>query len=283
MPSEHPSVVNKLCNYTLHKGDPIPSGQVWGPFNKDTLCKQMPGAVLFYAFGYPIRSTGNPGYYNDNAVTLYVIVDAVFDSFLVVTFDKPGSKVGEDQRNSFSMDVKGTGLKGMTDIVMMDDGAEQRKADAQGILGPLGMWNKTTGQGSFYWIWYYTLGDGMVLGPMPKTAYTLEINVTKTDGATAHTFIGGWDIDTSAVKFTKFETAELTGLKGGLRLEGSSAGEICSTITVGGICISSPCCSWCTGEMNYACFPDIEPSVQSLSLYLVLLLWIYHRITDSSI
>ena len=42
------------------------------------------------------------------------------------------------------------------------------------ITFPLGNWNSTTAQGSFYWQWKVCCTDGMVLGPMPRCAVRLH-------------------------------------------------------------------------------------------------------------
>ena len=131
MPAQHPSVKDNLCNQTLNPGDSIPE-LAWGPYTKDRTCIEMSGAQLFYAFNYPVRHTGNPGYYGTNALSLYVIVDSSFSSFLVVTLDKPYTEVaGQSSQkwHAFMMDLQGIGLNGAAKIELMDDGNEQLNAE----------------------------------------------------------------------------------------------------------------------------------------------------------
>ena len=71
MPAEHPSVkYAPLCGTTLVAGSLIPASAS-GPFGKGNRCSpNLSSGEFFYAYGYPLASTGNPGYLEAEAIML---------------------------------------------------------------------------------------------------------------------------------------------------------------------------------------------------------------------
>ena len=63
MPANHPSVQHSMCKTTLSAGDAIPT-EASGPYNGAKKCEALSGPKTFYAYGYPKKSTGNPGSYH---------------------------------------------------------------------------------------------------------------------------------------------------------------------------------------------------------------------------
>ena len=93
LPATHPAIAKPTCGTKLTTEDPIPTKSLarwtlggqnsWGApggCKNQNLKKlryyEQTAPQLFYAFGYPAKNTGNPGYYSRDAASLYPIVDA---------------------------------------------------------------------------------------------------------------------------------------------------------------------------------------------------------------
>ena len=104
LPESHPALAKPWCGTKLTSNDPIPAKslapwtlggqQSWGKpggcTNKKLRKKkyyEQTAPQLFYAFGYPAKNTGNPGYYSPDAASLYPIVDAEQNVYFVLTLD----------------------------------------------------------------------------------------------------------------------------------------------------------------------------------------------------
>ena len=137
-------------------------------------CINVTGAEVFYGYNYPYRWSANTGYFAEDTVTIYLIVDTLDRVYLVLTLDQPGTNPG----GIFAMDVTSTGLPndGSVATVLMDDGPEQQLSKDRGRL-PLGLWDGT--EGSFYWKWATCCTDGMVLGPMPLVEWQMTFQVLR--------------------------------------------------------------------------------------------------------
>ena len=94
MPSVHPSVKNTLCGMRLAAGDPIPANGA-GPYSTSGTCQtNLSAGILFYGWSYPQGWAANTGYYEADAMTVYMIVDSAGQEFLVMTLDAPWSGTG---------------------------------------------------------------------------------------------------------------------------------------------------------------------------------------------
>ena len=71
MPANHPSVHNSMCGTTLSAGNVIPT-EGSGPYNAEKQCEDITGPEMFYAYGYPMIFTGNPGSYHAEKVVTAV-------------------------------------------------------------------------------------------------------------------------------------------------------------------------------------------------------------------
>ena len=93
LPATHPAILKPTCGTKLSVDDPIPATSIarwtlggqksWksaGDCKNAKLRKlkyyEQTAPQLFYAYGYPRKNTGNPGYYSPDAASLYPIVDA---------------------------------------------------------------------------------------------------------------------------------------------------------------------------------------------------------------
>ena len=95
LPATHPAIAKETCGTKLTTDDPIPARSIarwkklpgqtrWATTSESCKNKKLRKAKyyeqtapqLFYAYGYPVASTGNPGYYSPDTASLYPIVDA---------------------------------------------------------------------------------------------------------------------------------------------------------------------------------------------------------------
>ena len=111
LPESHPALAKPWCGTKLTSNDPIPAKslapwtlggqQSWGKpggcTNKKLRKKkyyEQTAPQLFYAFGYPKKNTGNPGYYSPDAASLYPIVDE--EKVRVAIAPHPAPALGRD-------------------------------------------------------------------------------------------------------------------------------------------------------------------------------------------
>ena len=178
MPANHPAVNDTgcTCGDPLTPGSAIPETSI-SLFNLETECRETSGADLFYGYNCPYVWSANTGYYAAETVTIYLIVDASGAEYLVLTLDEPESYPG----GHFAFDLTSTGLADLdppVGIITMDDTPEQTRAEANGQLGQYGQWDPSRARGSFYWNWLDCCTDGMILGPLPQTRWTMTFQPT---------------------------------------------------------------------------------------------------------
>ena len=110
-------------------------------------------------------------------------------------------------------------------------------------------WDTTTGQGTFAWSWSSCCTDGMVLGPLPGTGFTINLEYTKTTGLD-HFKIGDYDNyhkSLNLIDLTYGGTKKDRFFSDGIKVDGFSCKDYCESITTCGGCTSDPACGWCAG------------------------------------
>ena len=252
LPALHPAAGRTICGVTRAAGDRIEAYTMW-PADASTLtsspaghnCINVTGAEVFYGYNYPYRWSANTGYFAEDTVTIYLIVDTLDRVYLVLTLDQPGTNPG----GIFAMDVTSTGLPndGSVATVLMDDGPEQQLSKDRGRL-PLGLWDGT--EGSFYWKWATCCTDGMVLGPMPLVEWQMTFQATtyemrNNQKTPLPTFqLGSWEEDDSTVSFLQRPMSEVDIGTGGLRVEAYTCNSFCATFPSCGSCTAQAACGW---------------------------------------
>ena len=252
LPALHPAAGRTICGVTRAAGDRIEAYTMW-PADASTLtsspaghnCINVTGAEVFYGYNYPYRWSANTGYFAEDTVTIYLIVDTLDRVYLVLTLDQPGTNPG----GIFAMDVTSTGLPndGSVATVLMDDGPEQQLSKDRGRL-PLGLWDGT--EGSFYWKWATCCTDGMVLGPMPLVEWQMTFQATTYEMRNSQktplpTFqLGSWEEDDSTVSFLQRPMSEVDIGTGGLRVEAYTCNSFCATFPSCGSCTAQAACGW---------------------------------------
>ena len=177
---------------------------------------------------------------------------------MVLTLDSPNSEPG----GFFGIDVTSEGLaSGATlapaepvRVLMMDDPAEQRKAERDGTLGALGPWNATTASGSFYWKWGTCCTDGMILGPLPDKNFKLNFKVTTHNPELVGVRFGSWDETAKSLSFLEVPMAQAGGDSGGIALTAFTCLDYCASLASCGQCTASKYCGWC----GNTCVPHTE-------------------------
>jgi hypothetical protein len=262
IPATHPSVTDPGSGTALKAGDPIPTSSCARyELGKQPGCGaglfEQTAPQLFYAYGYPKKSTGNPGYYAADAASLYPIVDAEANVYLVLTLDEPGK--GKD-KTEFAMSVSSSGIPaGMVKVALMDDDNE-KCLDAtvcENKQKNTAAWDETSAAGTFYWKWVASAGDGMALGPIPLSGWTMTLTSLKVEGdGMTKLLVGGFVPSWNEVAFNEFSMAEFTA---GMTLSGESSTVACAGRSAVE-CVIAPCCSFCrvrydNGEVVEACAP----------------------------
>lgn len=171
LPASHPTVAIAPCSgggYT--PGQAIPTNGQWCTTSGCGTCSSVGSGELFYAYAYPVNSCGNTGYVTPNSAAFYMIIDELDEVYLVATMDYPGTAANADSNNRkyFDMTMSSAGLTGLSTppgVVISDDKGEVA-------------WDASSGTGSATWKWNYKLGDGMVLGPMPPSGFSMDFDIT---------------------------------------------------------------------------------------------------------
>jgi len=262
MPATHPSVTHPGDGTALKAGDPIPTSscaryQLGAQPGCGAGLFEQTAPQLFYAYGYPKKNTGNPGYYAADAASLYPIVDAESNVYLVMTLDEPGK---ENDLTEFAMHVSSSGIPaGTVKVALMDDLTEKCldatvcKKNQKNTVA----WDETSAAGTFYWKWVASAGDGMALGPLPLAGWTMTFKSLKVEGdGMTKLLVGGYVPSRNEVTFDEISMAEFTA---GVTLSGKSSTAACAERSAGE-CVTAPCCSLCrveydNGEVAEACAP----------------------------
>ena len=182
MPAAHPLVNGTIsCTggtdsfRTYAEGAPIPATGAWHPSGDCSKFKEVAGAQMFYAYGYPMSSSANTGYYKEDAAVIY-LVQVESRMYLVLTLDTPTSSTDSaGSGGKFALDLKTTPEMAGIELVVLDDvneytgvvdnstlkygpwDASFEGASADGLLPARG---RTHGEGSFYWRWGKCCPDG---------------------------------------------------------------------------------------------------------------------------
>jgi hypothetical protein len=255
MPATHPSVWSPGAGTALKAGDPIPvkSCARYRASSSQKECGKglyvQTAPQLFYAYDYPIKNTGNPGYYGANAASLYPIMDEASNAYLVLTLDKPETAPEND--SEFALRVTSKGIpSGVVGVALMDDEEEEcgKSVAAYGLCERdkrnTAAWSSTSESGTFYWHWNWLYGDGMALGPLPTKDWSLTLtSLIALGGGVTKLLVGGYVSSRDKVVFEEISMAEFSG---GVTLSGMSAEEACKGNSLEK-CVLSPCCQYCSG------------------------------------
>ena len=236
MPPQHPSVVHDLCGTSLEAGDPIPTNAtgVYQISNQGGMeCKTLSSPQLFYGYSYPHGASANTGYEAVDQVQIYLIVDAASEEFLIIILDK--AKAGNTNRSWVDLSINSTGLPpdGTVQIQLFDDWSERAKSSWDGQ------------HGEFHWAWAFCCTDGVALGPLPQTAWTMTFAATSFSPNMQILTFDSWSDAVQDVGWVSVAMSDVGLAAGGVRLSTFTCAGFCDTFATCGECTATSYCSWC--------------------------------------
>ncbi|KAK3251892.1 hypothetical protein CYMTET_38789 [Cymbomonas tetramitiformis] len=239
-----------------------------------TRCHNVSGAEAFYAYGWPNASSANTGYEKEGAALLYFVgtepeqADDASDVYFVLVNDKATTNAGQQGgKAQISLEVLPVNVtSALTFLVRDDQGSLDTSAydtcanetlDDKDPNDDCYAFDKTTGKGSFGWVWPAGYTDGMVLGPLPATDFCFYINMLDSSGLTSVN-LGSYnnvtrDIDVQEVDILH-AYGERYSRKEGLQVCAFTCDDFCSEYSSCSACASAPsgACGWCTSADNGA-------------------------------
>ena len=240
MPANHPKVTNQICGEQLYAGAPIPATGLWSrdgaTASSDSSCETQVSGQFFYAYDYPSRSSGNTGFVNPDAITLYTVMDVLERVYLVITLDSPGNQYPSegDYGKNMSVTFTSEGLVGLATppaVVQGDDPAE------------VSNWDAATGTATANWRWKPCCTDGAVIGPIPDSNFSLTMTVNSYGIPTTNAVrVGSYNYTNSEVDFAM---ANLGAAPYQIKLTAFLTEAYCNTFTSCGACTVEPGCQFC--------------------------------------
>ena len=262
MPDSHPAVELDPCETGLQAGDRIPL-VTRSNNNHAQVCEDTLGPVMFYGWGYPQPWVANTGFANPNKVSLYMLADAADVVYLLMTMSEPHASTDPGY---FGFDLYAGGLGPENallingtlrpaGVIFLDDEYEYENCGCP-EKSPLGPWNTTTQEGSFYWEWKPFGSDGLVFGPMPAVDWDIVLVVNTAAPALTHLSIGSYEPLTHQLGFVDVPIVDIHGATDGwLFMQSFSCWDLCQSLTSCGECTAAPACGWCGDE----CVPNTAP------------------------
>jgi len=253
-PLHHPALERNVCGGQEYGY--IPPNGLWsmsGATNVDAnSCQSVSGGELFYAYGYPIPSSSNTGFSDDDSLAMFFVLDTDYRGYWVLTIDRPD---GIDENDGYlDLQISSEGTKSSNveiklhdDPAIADTGDECRENDVEGKTynRDCYAWDSGTASGNFIWRWHPCCTDGMVLGKLPSKDFCIDVK-TKYRSGLSKMLIGDFsndrdDIEMSEIPFQSF-----------VNVCGYECPAFCSEIKSCGQCSNTEGCGWCPG---YGCEP----------------------------
>lgn len=264
MPAAHPKVTGTVCGETFAAGSPIPANSFWSTSGAATAggagCTSVTSGEMFYAYNYPSTSSGNSGYNRRNTLSIYMINDDANDAYIVLSVDIPNS--GQTGGDTLSVDITSTGIPGAR-VILSDDAGEVT-------------WDTATGVGSATWGWSECCTDGAVIGPLPRSGFTLDLtadragsSITDVEFITLDPAAGPGQVARRTYSFASLQSSTRFA-----RLSGFTTAEFCASFSTcgecalqsqcacdGGTCKQKPpdcyCDAWANGLTSAMAIPDL--------------------------
>lgn len=197
-PSEHAVVQRGVCG-GANAGDPIPNIGRWstsGSTDRNSAscleccqcttsfsssCRgkgQVYGGSLFYAYNFPKSSSSNTGYEAAETHILFFVQDTSNQLWLAIVLDAANNADGGKLR----LAINSTGVGGYGTKIQLRDDYVADRASCASITSDCYAWDTVSGRGTFSWKWATCCTDGMVLGPLPSTGFSMELKYNGIEG-----------------------------------------------------------------------------------------------------
>ena len=122
-------------------------------------------------------------------------------------------------------------------------------------------WDPVTATGKFAWRWWSCCTDGMILGPLPYTNYSLDIFVNRSLTAGIKGLaVMSFNYSSNDVDYFIFDEESEFDSSRELRITGQFCSEYCREFTNCGVCTADAKCAWVEGE-GCVGSPEPEPPV----------------------
>eukprot|EP00966_Prymnesium_polylepis_P051755 1198292-Prymnesium_polylepis.1 len=273
-----------MCGTSFSAGDPIPatSSSTYATSSSGTgatrTCKDTPSAVLFYgcaprraraththvadlsvagtsgarvgsffcsrdtppscpararaADDYPEASSANTGYEVADTTIFYMILDDSGAVYLVLVMDKAGTS--PPSNSDMTLDISSTGLESASvGFALYDDWSEQSAST----------WDGQTGR--FSWNWNLCCTDGMALGPLPRSAWSMTFTAVSHSSNMEYFRFGSWSDTANDMEWRDLTATEVGFGTGGVQVTAYTCDAYCATFSSCGDCTASPYCGWC--------------------------------------
>jgi len=209
------------------------------------------GSEAFYAYNYPNAFSSNTGEEQSNAVTTFLILDSVGDAYLIMTID--AAHDGSGGWLQLDMDATGTvghsfdpvKFMGSPRDTLTNGGSDSRDGyTREWAVGPNPSWG-TYSNGSISFGWDACCNDGMIFGPFPTTAWSLNMKVVTRETRGLDDFrIGTFDADKNDVGYLTLPIKKATTGWGGVQIDGMDCTSYCQRYTDCGVCGRDVACKF---------------------------------------
>ena len=246
-PVTHPLQTKKWCGGTkddnsfILEEDNLCTACDDSQCNECKSCELRPGYEAFYALNVPEEWSANIGFEEDETVMMYFMQqrtkDGKVETYLVMTFDKPGVNQDKNDYGTLSIYADSPDLAGEgTEIAVCDDEYE---------CNPDNKWNSETGKGWLgSWTWKKCCTDGVMFGPFPDSNFCFNMRFDNVNGI-QKVKVGSYNDETGDIDFLEYG---MDAILSGFSTCGYTCEDYCRQKTSCGECTSDPVCGWCDGS-----------------------------------
>jgi len=266
--SEHPKMVNNVANCatgknpygewgaiwdeqdyltrTLNAGDylarPILGMDYWSYTGasscNDPSVKQVPGVEAFYAYGYPHAMSSNTGKERSGYVSAFLLLDTAGDVYMVMTVDAAGDGSGGFLR----IDMEGSEDVGSAAASVKLMGPPLPAADERDVYKNTWSTHRNASV-SFEWDGYNS--DGMIMGPFPKSEWSLNMKVVAAETSGLEEFcIGTYDSEKNDIGCITIGIKKATAPWGGVQFDALDCTTFCQRYSDCGECSKDSNCQY---------------------------------------
>jgi len=212
-------------------------------------------------YGYPTKSSSNIGYLQEHILEMMFVVDSAFNGYWVVAIDAP--RTTGSNSNYLDISIASQGSVNDINVLLMDDPAvlENQTCSLENLQAKYSGSNKgcyswENGKGNFIWQWNKCCTDRMVLGPLPKKNFCLDIQVNRKNTLTSIA-LGHQSGSSKSLELENLPFME------NITVCGYECDSVCETLTTCGACANHDACGWCGATQtcspvydNYVCPSD---------------------------
>lgn len=210
----------------------IPAVDYWSRFGAtqcdDSSIAVTSGAEVFYAYNYPNAFSSNSGLEKSGSVTAVLVVDSNDNVYMIMAIDAAHDGSG----GHLALDFATTGAIGHASDPVKFMGPPHDSGPAGVPAGDsrdgyiVNEWLQQRASVSFGWD--SCCSDGMIFGPLPATAWSLNMQVNAQDTRGLDDFrVGTYDSGKNAIGYLTLPIKKTTAAFGGVQLDGLDCTDWC--------------------------------------------------------